>query len=173
MLLKKNKALSLLALVLAAPAAAYPIDCAIFLCMAGGFPASTECTAAKIEMIRRVTPIPVEPALQLWRCPMSGLSLGADGIPTDPEFAYLSKLRVIYSTHQGGQDTYRNSIQSCDGSLQNCTWLKQEFGPRKQRPGVDTSLFGVTIPALKAPRAITVIYPDHEGHVTLEDWIRY
>ena len=51
-------------------AAAYPIDCAILLCMAGGFPASAECTAAKAEVIRRITPIPVEPPLQMWLCPM-------------------------------------------------------------------------------------------------------
>ena len=50
--------------------AAYPIDCAIFLCMAGGFPASAECNAAKAEVIRRITPFPIEPPLQLWRCPM-------------------------------------------------------------------------------------------------------
>ncbi|WP_265501296.1 hypothetical protein [Paracoccus beibuensis] len=53
-----------------APANAYPIDCAILLCLAGGFPASAECTAAKIEMIRRITPWPIEPPLQLWNCPM-------------------------------------------------------------------------------------------------------
>lgn len=49
---------------------AYPIDCAILLCLAGGFPPSAECTAAKAEVIRRITPIPVEPPLQLWNCPM-------------------------------------------------------------------------------------------------------
>lgn len=75
-----------------APAQAYPIDCAILLCMAGGFPASVECTRAKAEVIRRITPWPVEPPLQLWRCPMSisredaalaGIalpSLGPDGL---------------------------------------------------------------------------------------------
>lgn len=73
---------------------AYPIDCAIFLCMAGGFPPSAECAAAKAEVIRRITPWPVEPPLQLWRCPMSvdrvtaariGLtsSLGPDGLPDE------------------------------------------------------------------------------------------
>lgn len=42
-----------------APAAqAYPIDCAILLCMAGGFPASVECSRAKAEVIRRITPWP-------------------------------------------------------------------------------------------------------------------
>lgn len=74
----------------AAPQAnAYPIDCAILLCMAGGFPASAECTAARIEMIRRVTPWPVEPPLQLWNCPMqaSGVpplpNVGSDGLTED------------------------------------------------------------------------------------------
>lgn len=51
-------------------AQAYPIDCAILLCLAGGFPPSLPCAAARIEMIRRITPWPIEPPLQLWRCPM-------------------------------------------------------------------------------------------------------
>lgn len=75
-----------------APVAAYPIDCAILLCLAGGFPASTECMKAKAEMIRRITPWPIEPPLQLWRCPMglpsdvadaighAAVSLGPDGL---------------------------------------------------------------------------------------------
>lgn len=49
---------------------AYPIDCAILLCLAGGFPASAECSAAKAEFIRRITPFPIEPPLQIWRCPL-------------------------------------------------------------------------------------------------------
>ena len=53
------------------PVNAYPIDCAILLCLAGGFPSSAECTAAKVEMIRRITPFPIEPPLQLWNCPMT------------------------------------------------------------------------------------------------------
>ena len=67
---------SLLAITLAslisapAPANAYQIDCAILLCLAGGFPPSAPCAAARAEMIRRITPWPIEPPLQLWRCPM-------------------------------------------------------------------------------------------------------
>jgi hypothetical protein len=56
--------------VLPTPAVAYPIDCAILLCLAGGWPGSAECTAARTEFIRRITPWPVEPPLQIWRCPM-------------------------------------------------------------------------------------------------------
>lgn len=53
-----------------ARALAYQIDCAILLCLAGGFPPSAPCAAARAEMIRRITPWPIEPPLQLWRCPM-------------------------------------------------------------------------------------------------------
>lgn len=49
---------------------AYPIDCAILLCLAGGWPSSAECTAARAKFIRRITPWPIEPPLQIWRCPM-------------------------------------------------------------------------------------------------------
>jgi len=48
----------------------YPIDCAILLCLSGGWPASAPCSLARAEFIRRITPWPVEPPLQIWRCPM-------------------------------------------------------------------------------------------------------
>lgn len=52
------------------PAVAYPVDCAILLCLAGGWPASAECAHARAVFIRRITPWPIEPPLQLWNCPM-------------------------------------------------------------------------------------------------------
>ena len=55
---------------LSAPAAAYPVDCAILLCLAGGWPASAECANARAVFIARITPWPVEPPLQIWNCPM-------------------------------------------------------------------------------------------------------
>lgn len=48
----------------------YPIDCAILLCLSGGWPASVPCARARVEFIRRITPWPIEPPLQIWRCPM-------------------------------------------------------------------------------------------------------
>ena len=48
----------------------YQIDCAILLCLSGGWPASVPCARARAEFIRRITPWPVEPPLQIWRCPM-------------------------------------------------------------------------------------------------------
>lgn len=59
------------------PAEAYQIDCAILLCLSGGWPASAECAAARAEFIRRITPWPIEPPLQIWRCPM-GASFNVD-----------------------------------------------------------------------------------------------
>jgi hypothetical protein len=52
------------------PAVAYPVDCAILLCLAGGWPASAECAHARAVFIRRITPWPIEPPLQIWNCPM-------------------------------------------------------------------------------------------------------
>lgn len=60
----------------------YPIDCAILLCLSGGWPASEPCARARAEFIRRITPWPVEPPLQIWRCPMGASYLpGRSGIP--------------------------------------------------------------------------------------------
>jgi hypothetical protein len=75
-----------LAGVMGAPnaARAYQIDCAILLCLAGGWPASVECTRAKAVFIRRITPWPIEPPLQIWRCPMrSARGQGAGSTATE------------------------------------------------------------------------------------------
>ena len=53
-----------------AQAQTYQIDCAILLCLSGGWPSSVPCARARAEFIRRITPWPVEPPLQIWRCPM-------------------------------------------------------------------------------------------------------
>ena len=53
-------------------AQAYQVDCAILICLSGGWPASAECTHARSVFIQRITPWPVEPPLQIWRCPMRG-----------------------------------------------------------------------------------------------------
>ncbi|AXI49278.1 hypothetical protein C1J03_24540 (plasmid) [Sulfitobacter sp. SK012] len=60
-----------------ANAQTYQIDCAILLCLSGGWPASVPCARARAEFIRRITPWPIEPPLQIWRCPM-GASFQAE-----------------------------------------------------------------------------------------------
>ena len=51
-------------------AEAYPVDCAILLCLSGGWPASVESAQARAVFIQRITPWPIEPPLQIWNCPM-------------------------------------------------------------------------------------------------------
>lgn len=77
--MKEMGCASTLALGLFSAAHAYPIDCAIFLCLAGGWPSSPDCNAARAEFVRRITPYPVEPPLQLWRCPM-GAAAGSSNL---------------------------------------------------------------------------------------------
>jgi hypothetical protein len=69
-------------LSLAAPAAAYPVDCAILLCLAGGWPASAQCVHARTVFIARITPWPIEPPLQIWNCPMRA-SLNREKVPLE------------------------------------------------------------------------------------------
>ena len=72
-------AISLTAVPDRAQAQSYQIDCAILLCLSGGWPASVPCARARAEFIRRITPWPVEPPLQIWRCPMGA------AYTTDPQ----------------------------------------------------------------------------------------
>lgn len=72
-------------LSLAAPAKSYPVDCAILLCLAGGWPASSECAHARAVFIARITPWPVEPPLQIWNCPMRA-SLSREKAPMERLF---------------------------------------------------------------------------------------
>lgn len=124
-----------------APAFAYPIDCAIFLCMAGGFPPSAECTAAKAEVIRRITPWPVEPPLQLWRCPMSvdrttaaslGITLDPDGLP--PEVRQYRDAVEIYHIQTYTRRRTKDGEYVIDGtqvgkytSSDNFAWSRASF----------------------------------------------
>ena len=68
------------------PAHAYQVDCAILLCLAGGWPASAPCAHARAVFIRRITPWPIEPPLQIWRCPM-GASFSAPAVESPMELS--------------------------------------------------------------------------------------
>lgn len=123
------------------PAQAYPIDCAILLCMAGGFPASVECSRAKAEVIRRITPWPVEPPLQLWRCPM-GISaedaalagipapqLGPDGLTPEVR-AYRDAMEIYHIRYRRWRDKEGDII--VDDSTQAGTYGRTgEFSWRR------------------------------------------
>lgn len=80
------------------PAAAYPVDCAILLCLAGGWPSSAECTHARAVFIRRITPWPIEPPLQIWNCPMRASFRGGER-PTERlyDIAFREELAPMLS----------------------------------------------------------------------------
>ncbi len=129
------------------PAAAYPIDCAILLCLAGGFPASAECGAAKAEMIRRITPWPIEPPLQLWNCPLSipadlaavigmvDAGLGSDGL-TDEVRGYRDGVEIYhiasYSRRnvggsEGGLVVIDNTSRGDYDAAGNFSWVGSSY----------------------------------------------
>lgn len=85
------------------PAKAYPIDCAILLCLAGGWPNSSECASARAEFIRRITPWPVEPPLQIWRCPMASSSYSVPRMPPQPVAGSIQAISLQIS-EGGGAD---------------------------------------------------------------------
>lgn len=78
----------------------YQIDCAILLCLAGGWPPSVPCARARAEFIRRITPWPVEPPLQIWRCPMRAALETPDPVERLYRLADLN-LRPTFSSSPG------------------------------------------------------------------------
>ncbi|MEP3921099.1 MULTISPECIES: hypothetical protein [Paracoccaceae] len=92
-----------------AKAQSYQIDCAILLCLSGGWPASVPCARARAEFIRRITPWPVEPPLQIWRCPMGA------AYTVDPET--LTADRIYEILFELGNNTPQQSFPHNPASL--------------------------------------------------------
>ena len=93
-------------------AEAYQIDCAILLCLAGGWPPSVPCARARAEFIRRITPWPIEPPLQIWRCSMRAGYQNADpaqrltrlaGLHHAPRWSVAPELEMLYSVQAVGR----------------------------------------------------------------------
>lgn len=187
-------ALPAAAIVNAPQASAYPIDCAILLCMAGGFPASVECSRAKAEVIRRITPWPVEPPLQLWRCPMSisrkdaalaGIAvprLGPDGLTPEVRgyrdameiyhvryVAYLSgssrDMTIVDNTQVGEYDTAGDFHWKKTSLAGAPAWVLDQAGVRSR-----ATIRNPTYPL--AVRGIAFRYANHTGAVH-DQFVRY
>ncbi|MEO1140143.1 MAG: hypothetical protein AAFW87_11875 [Pseudomonadota bacterium] len=122
----RNTALTVAALAAAtfatapqrAEAQSYQIDCAILLCLSGGWPASVPCARARAEFIRRITPWPVEPPLQIWRCPMgAAYTVDPDTLTSDRIYEILLELDQSaplqsFPVHEAG-----NPVTGSDGRL--------------------------------------------------------
>lgn len=167
-------------------AEAYPIDCAILLCLAGGFPASAECAAAKAEMIRRITPFPIEPPLQLWNCPMRGSAgipvpgIGVDGLTADTR-QYRDGIEIYqisYRQWRGGGDT-----NVSDGSKIGRYDSNGDFAwhptSMQEAPswifdatGVDENTVRNQIGTIMMWRGVLMRWHDYEG-TTSTEWVPY
>lgn len=163
-------------------AQSYPIDCAILLCMAGGFPASAECAAAQLEVIRRVTPWPIEPPLQLWNCPMGGgsavpvPSLGSDGLTQEArqyrDAIEVWELRKRSENSSGGREVSVSAIRNFYNSDGEFVRQAQSDVPSWVRAAVSEHTGGGFTSDYVSFRAILLRMQDHTGAYSTE-WISY
>lgn len=164
------------------PGLAYSIDCALLLCLPGGFPASEPCDRAHAEMIRRITPWPIEPPLQLWNCPLNA-GIGAvsptGSSPGDAVRSYQRGIEVWQiskrsTNSSGGRDSEASALRNYydeSGSFRRMgvtalavpAWVAEQV-----RVHTGTSL----VSDYGSFNAILMRYHDHEG-TPFYEWVRY
>ena len=187
---------ALLSIVSPQPAKAYQVDCAILLCLAGGWPASAECAHARAVFIRRITPWPIEPPLQIWRCPM-GVSMnaplqsrpspvqivlaqvseggGADIDISGFEFDFVRSIRVWDVRHYSHRERGRDDDCSERYSINLGTYGEQgDFSWQRITPAAAPAW---VIPSRRCSssnsrRGVGVEWEDHEGNHGYE-WVAY
>ena len=132
----RTSALSLIAGVISlttvpnqAQAQSYQIDCAILLCLSGGWPASVPCARARAEFIRRITPWPVEPPLQIWRCPMGA------AYRTDPQMLTADRIYdILFKMEDAPLQSLPNSPAGDFDLIPQFALLRQGGGPAARLP---------------------------------------
>ncbi|MCB1468312.1 MAG: hypothetical protein KDK08_14470, partial [Rhizobiaceae bacterium] len=171
-------------------AQAYDIDCAIMLCMAGGFPPSAVCSAAHAEMIRRITPWPSRPPFGI--CSYAGVpaSLGGPGgtaaldISTR-DYAWLRRTHVIWwwgRSYQPRDEPRRWAwrIRSCDHDNRTCRIIAQVSGSQTPWPATFVTENGQQVATPTVPRggfasrrAVMMEYGDYDGALDHTGWVDY
>ena len=188
-LLRTLSSAALLAAGVAGPAPAYPVDCAILLCLAGGWPANPHCDAARATFIRRATPWPVEPPLQIWRCPMSGgaggaaavvasSGTGADVDISDPAFDPVRSIRVYHVQYRQRSTSEGQECTRSDRSRLGTYGPQGEFAWQDMPAGAVPS--GAGLSSFDRPpgcrtyryRGVAVEWTDVEGNRSFEE-VRY
>lgn len=171
-------------------ARAYDMDCAIMLCMAGGFPTSAVCSAAYAEMIRRITPWPVRPPFGICTYTAMPVQLGGPGGNEDldistPDFGWLRRTRVLWFRGTSYKDDSEPrkwdwSIHSCDHENDNCSVLFQINRSRTPWPVDFVSENGQSISYPEADgrpgsflRAVMIEFGDHAGEMDHSAWFVY
>ena len=162
---------------------AYDIDCAIMLCMAGGFPPSAVCAHAFRVMIRRITPWPIRPPFGICTYAAIPVALGGPGGSKDldtssNDYTWLKKTRVLwwhgrrYRERDSGT-LYTWTLKSCDGENRSCRNISSRYGSYSPWPSSFVSENGQTIMVLGTGRAVMMEYSDYEGTMDHSEWYSY
>ena len=171
-------------------AQAYDIDCAIMLCMAGGFPPSAVCARAYRTMIRRITPWPSLPPFGVCTFAHVPVELGGPGgegeLDTNlPEYEWLNRTHVIWFTGQayrerGGDQYWDWSLRSCDRENRTCRYIQRAYRSHTPWPMTFVSESGQEIAYPSGgsssyfySRSIMVEYGDYEGNMGHSEWFSY
>ncbi len=171
-------------------ARAYDIDCAIMLCMAGGFPPSAVCARAYRTMIRRITPWPSRPPFGICTYAAVPIALGGPGGTDDldttiPDYEWLNRTHVIwfYGRSYTPRDDPRQwdwSIRSSDRENRTCRYIQRVHGSYQPWPETFIAESGqvILMPTGRGygryyARSIMVEYGDFEGNMDHSDWFDY
>ena len=174
----------------AKPAKAYDIDCAIILCMAGGFPPSAVCSAAYAEMIRRITPKPVLPPFGVCTYSSAPVAFGGTGGTealdiSKPDYAWLRRTRVIWWTGRAFEDRDGNlrwnwSVSSCQHTNLFCRVVSNGYRSEVPWPDTFTTEHGQTIAMPSAgetrfysSRSVMMEFSDYNGVMNHSGWSDY
>ena len=172
------------ALGVPAKAQAYDIDCAIILCMAGGFPPSTVCARAYRTMIRRITPWPSLPPFGVCTFALVPVELGGPGgegeLDTNlPEYEWLNRTKVIWwrmyrRGEREGSVSYDWTLRSCDRDNRNCRIIESVRSSDDPPSGSVRSENGQVISRpISAQRGVMIEFGDHGGNMGNSGWLFY
>lgn len=169
----------------AAHAADYSVDCALLLCLPGGFPASEPCARAYTTMIRRITPWPIEPPLQPWRCDLSSgggiggaIALGPDGLNDETRQIRDSVeiYNVRFSQRQSRDDVHvqDRTVAGTYDEAGKFLWVKKDLVNAPDwllgETEVDRSRIGKQ--GTLWVRGVAMRWPDYRGNMQTW-WYRY
>jgi hypothetical protein len=141
-------------------AEAYPVDCAILLCLAGGWPASAECAQARATFIRRITPYPIEPPLQIWNCPMGVSYRSPAGEPLDQRIYRIAAERPASKLGMLGQVQVDRHSSKPEG-LAPLDWLMLVDADPSQ--GADIDISGRAFDFVRSIHVYEVFYRQYES----------
>lgn len=143
-----------------AAAQSYPIDCAILLCLSGGWPASAHCARARAEFIRRITPWPIEPPLQIWRCPMgvTYFQNGTKGAGVRLFDAALGQLADLPASQGPGSFPPKFSPKAIPGTAGKWPWRRRDDTALQLAQSADIDISGPEFDFVRSIRVYDVRY---------------